>query len=147
VTVRSQPSAGWMVFRKCAHTRPRTRYAVGTAIITTLSYLTVMLACACTDGKYLRSSGVQNPARATVTAEDPGPDTDEELCRFVHEQMLTLQASSTRSILVTKTSSKDVLIDEEVPRQTPILIAFRPPGDRFAPAKILGFRLYSVLRI
>jgi hypothetical protein len=106
-----------------------------------------MLACACTDGKYLRLSGVQNPARAIATAGTPGPDTDEELCGFVHDQMLTLQASSTRSILVTKTSYKGVLIDEEVSRQTPILIAFRPPGDRFAPAKILGFRLYSVLRI
>ena len=145
--ISSGHSPGWLVPRKCAHVRPWKRFMVGTATIVTLSYLTVALVCACMDGMYLRLPAVQNLALATVASETPVPDTDEELCKFMHEQMLTLQASSAGSILVARISHMDVRIGEEMPDQTPILDAFRPPGNGFAPGRLLSFQLYSVLRI
>jgi hypothetical protein len=120
---------------------------VGTATIATLSYLSVALVCARTDGMHVRLAGVEEPALATTASKTPVPDTDEELCKFMHDQMLALQASPTGSIVVAKISHLDVLIGEDIPDQTPIFDAFRPPGDRFAPAQMLSFQLYSVLRI
>ena len=143
----SRHSPGWLVPRKRAHVRPWKRLMVGTATIVTLSYLTVALVCACTDGMYLRLPGVPNLALATVASETPVPDTDKELCKLIHEQMLTLQASSKGSCLFAKISYMDVRIAEEMPHQTRILDAFRPPGNGFAPARVLSFQLYSVLRI
>lgn len=147
MTVCSRHNAEWLGFRKCAHARHRTRYAIGTAIIATLSYLTVLISCACPDGEHFGSSVVQNLAHASVTSETPGHDTDEELCKFVHEQVVTVQAFSIGPILGAKTPHTDIEIGEKVPRLTAMLNGFRPPGNSFAPAKELSFQLCSVLRI
>lgn len=130
---------------KRARRIPDKRFMAGTAVMITLSYLTVVLACACTDGKYSRSSSAHNVISASVNSKST--NGDEELCKSMHERMLTLQALSTGSMLVAKISYIDVLIDEEVPRQTAIVNGFRPPGNRFAPAKVVNFQLSSVLRV
>src|SRR6266508_366504 len=109
---------------------PGRRFLLGTTLMITLSYLTVVLACACIDGKYLRSSGAHNVVSVRVTSEST--NRDEELCKSMHEPMLALQASSTGSMLVAKISYIDVLI--ELPRQSAIVNSFRPPGNGFSPA-------------
>lgn len=133
-------SAEWLA-------RHRRRYVIGTAIIVTLSYLTVLLPCAYRDGKYLDLSVLQNVAYASVTSETPGRDSDEEHCQYMHQQMIALEAFSSASILVAKMSYTGLVINEEIPRQASILNGFRPPPACFVPARELRFQLYSVLRI
>lgn len=120
---------------------------VGTATIVMLSYVTIGLVCASTEGMHVRLPGVDGLASATVTSETPAPDTDDELCKFMHEQILTLQATSTGSIIPAKVLPMVVAIAEGLPQAPPVLDAYRPPGLNQAPGEILSFQLYSVLRI
>jgi len=120
---------------------------VGTATIVMLTYVTIGLVCAGTDGMHVHLPGADGLASATVTSETPAPDTDDELCKFMHEQILTLQATSTGSIVLASVSHMGVPPGEDLAQQTPILVAFRPPGLKRAPAEVLSFQLYSVLRI
>jgi hypothetical protein len=147
VTVWSQHSADWLGFRKCTPGRHRARYAIGTAMIVTLSYLTVLLSCAHPDGKYLGSSVVQSFVHASVTSTTPDRDTDEELCKVVHKQVVALQAFSIGPIFGLTTPHLDIAIGEEAPLLIARLNAFRPPGHGFSPAKVVNFQLSSVLRI
>ena len=144
--VWSRHSVEGLGFRKYAHARHRTRPALATAVIVTLLYLTILLSCAHPDGKYLGSSVVQSFAHAIVTSA-PDHDTHEELCKVVHKQVVALQAIPSGPILGAKTLPLDIAIGEEVPHLIARLNAFRPPGDRFAPAQVVNFELSSVLRI
>lgn len=120
---------------------------VGTATIVMLTYVTIGLVCAGTDGMHVRLPGADELAPAKVASESPAPDTDDELCKFVHEQILTLQATSTGSIVLASVLHLGVPPGEDLAQQTPILVAFRPPGLKRTPAEVLSFQLYSVLRI
>jgi len=147
VTVWSRHSAEGLGFRKYAHARNRTRPALATAMLVALSYMTVLLSCAHPDGTYLSSSVVQSFAHAIVTSTAPDDDTHEELCKVVHKQVVALQAIPSGPILGAKTLPLDIAIGEEVPHLIARLNAFRPPGNRFAPAQVVNFQLSSVLRI
>jgi hypothetical protein len=81
-----------------------------------------------------------------VTSETLPSDSDEDLCKFTHEQMIA-QSSSNGSIRLSEFLYLTVLIGEEMPDPTPIRDAFRPPGHEFASARVLSFQLYSILRI
>lgn len=138
---------GWPIPHKRVQVNPWKLVMVGTATIVMLSYLSVALVCARTDGMHIPPSGVKEIALSTTAPKAPVPDSDEELCKFMHEQMLALQASPTGSIVLAKISHLDVLIGEDIPHQTVIFDAFRPPGNRCAPTQLFSSQLYSVLRI
>lgn len=121
-------------------------FAARSAFVAMLSYLTVALTCAYADAKHLPPFSAQSLEAAAVTSETPGRGADEELCQFMHEQMLTKQAFSAGSITAAKISDV-VLIGKEMLRRIGELNAFRPPGSWYAPAKQLSFRFHSVLRI
>jgi hypothetical protein len=142
----SQYSSGRLIPAKSAPARPGKRLALGTAIVATLSYLTLVLACACTDGKYLHPTGWQNLALETIASEAPVHDAEAELCAFMREHKLSLQAGSPQSMLVAKISYLAHAIDRDVLQQTPIVIAFRPPGNHFS-TNSCAFESDSVLRI
>jgi len=146
VTVWSRHNMGWLAFGKRAHGRHRTRNAIGPSIVATLSYLSVLLLCSHPDGN-LGSSVVPSFAHAIVTSTTPDHDTHEELCKVVHKQVVALQAIPSGPILGAKTLPLDIAIGEEVPHLIARLNAFRPPGNRFAPAQVVNFQLSSVLRI
>ena len=131
---------------KCAKTRARKQFLLITAILVLFSYLTVVLACGDTGDKDLRFSDAENVSFAVVTTEAPASDTDKDLCKFTHEQMIA-QSSSNGSIRLSEILYLTVLIGEEMPGPTPIRDAFRPPGHEFASARVLSFQLYSILRI
>jgi hypothetical protein len=61
--------------------------------------------------------------------------------------MVALQAFSIEPILGVNPPNLDIAIGEDVPSLTAILNSFRPPGNTFAPAKVVNFQLSSVLRI
>ncbi len=147
MAVWSQHRADCLGFRNCAHGRYRTRYAISIAIIATLAYLSVLVSCSHTDGKHLDSSVVQSFAHASVPLETPDHHTDEELCKVLHKQVVSLQAFSIGTILGAKTLHLDIAIGEEVPLLIARLNAFRPPGNGFSPAKVVNLQLSSVLRI
>jgi hypothetical protein len=90
---------------------------------------------------------VQSFAHSSVPLETPDHDTDEELCKVLHKQVVALQAFSIGTILGAKTLQLDIAIGEEAPLLIARLKAFRPPGHGFSPAKVVDFRLSSVLRI
>ncbi len=147
MAVWSLHSAEWLGFRNCPHGRYRTRYAIGIAIIATLSYLSVLVSCSHPDGNYLGSSVVQSFAHASVPLGTSDHDTDEELCKVLHKQVVALQAFSIGPILGAKTLHLDIAIGEELPLLIARLNAFRPPGNGFSPAKVVNLQLSSVLRI
>ena len=119
---------------------------VATAILALFSYLTVVLVCGDAGAKHLGFSGAENVSFAVVTMATPASDTDADLCVFPHQQMIA-QSSSNGSIRLSEVFSLTVLIGEKMPGRTPMLDTFRPPGNEFAPARVLSFQLYSVLRI
>ena len=137
----------WRVPLRSAHGRSGNRFMVGTVTIVLLSYLTIGLVCAGTEGMHVRVPGANEPARTTVASQTPAPDSDDELCKFMHEQILTLQATSTGSMIPAKVLPMVVAIAEGLPQAPPVLDAYRPPGPKRAPGEILSFQLYSVLRI
>lgn len=137
----------WSGHRKHAHGRHRRRNAIGTAIIAVLSYSSVLLLCSHPDGKYFASSVAQSFAHAIDASTTSDHDAHEELCKVVHQQVVALQAFSIKPILGAQTLPLDIAIGEEVPHLIARLNAFRPPGDRFALAKVVNFQLSSVLRI
>jgi hypothetical protein len=147
VAVWSQHRAGWLGFCKCTPGRHRARHAIGTAMIVTLSYLSILLSCAHPDGKYLASSVVQSFAHASITSTTPERDTAEELCKIVHKQVVALQAFSIGPIFGVTSPRLDIAIGEEAPLLIARLNAFRPPGNGISPAKVIDFRLSAVLRI
>lgn len=145
--IRLRHNLQWLVRRQRGHGRSGNRLALATAITIIVSYLTVVLACACIEGKYLGFSSSQPGAYANVTQEIPAHNADKDLCGFMRAQMLTLPASSAVSVLSAKALFLDLLSDDKVQCQTVILDACRPPGSRFVPATELSFHSYSVLRI
>lgn len=144
ITSRHSPG---LVPRKWALVRPWKRFMAGTATIVTLLFLTVVLACARMEGMHVGPAGVEEIALSTIASKTPVPDTDEELCKLLHDQMLALQVSSTGSIVLGEISHLETLIGEDISPQTPIFDACRPPGNRSATAQLISFQLYSVLRI
>lgn len=119
------------------------RFVAVTVSTIIVSYLAVVLACACLEGKHGGYSG----ALAGVSRERPVRDTGEELCNFMKVQMLTLQAPSVSSTPSAKALFLAPAIDETVSNPSSNLDACRPPGFRFVHAKKLDFHSYSVLRI
>lgn len=102
VMIRLRHNLQWLVRGQRGHGRSENRLALATAITIIVSYLTVVLACACIEGKYLGFSGSQHGAYEYVTQVIPAHDADEELCGFTRAQILTLQTSSAVSVLTVK---------------------------------------------
>lgn len=119
----------------------------GTATIVTFAYLSVALLCACTDGLRLRLPGSEAIAFSNVASESSIPDSDEELCAFMHEQMVTQQVASIGSIGPAKLAFAGTLGGLEVPHQPAIVEVFRPPRVPALTANGSSFELSAVLRI
>ena len=145
MAVWSRYSREWLDLGKW-RTRRRTRSASVTTMLVTLAYLAVLVSCVHThpDGQYL-GSPVQTFA-AKATSETPDSDTDEELCKVVHNQIIA-QSFSIGPMLDVSYPYLNIAIHEASSGLTAMLNGFRPPGDRSASAKAINSQLSPVLRI
>ena len=125
----------------------RNRFLARSALLAMLPYVMVMLTCAFSEASHLPLLGPQGRQAAAVTSQTPSADGDEELCGFTHEQLLTKQAFSARSIATMPKVSHVGLIGEARLRQITDLDRFRPPGPWFTLTEKVTSPLYSVLRI
>ena len=116
-----------------------------TVALVALSYMGVTLACARTDSLHLWLSDDET-SLVMLATKTPAPDSDDELCKLMHEHIASSQASA-GSNLVGKIYDLSVLIDILPAYRIAFLDSFRPPGRRFAPTQVYTFQLYSVLRI
>ena len=118
-----------------------------TVAVVALSYMAVTLACARTDGLHLRSSDGEEPSLVTFATDSPGPDSDDELCKFMHEHIASSQVSRAGTNLGAKIYDLSVCIDVLPAHRDVFFNSFRPPGYRFALAQVFSLQLYSILRI
>ena len=123
------------------------RVGFTTSIVAVLSYLSLVLACACMDAKLAGPLGVKNVLSLSARQPIPSHDADDALCSFIQEHKLSLPAASPGSQQYIQISFQSQALAGEARNFTSIQFAFRPPGDRLVPPHISEFQLSTVLRI
>lgn len=123
------------------------RVGFSTSIVAAMSYSILVLACACMDAKVAGPLGVKNVLSLSARQTIPSHDADDILCSFMQTHKLSLPVASPASEQRHQISRISQVIGVEAQQLTPIVSAYRPPGDRSGSANILGFQLSTVLRI
>jgi len=123
------------------------RSGFSSAIVVALSYLILVLACACLDAKVAGPLGVKNVLSLSGRQPKPCHDADDILCSFIQAHKLSSPAPSPGSQQCIQISFHSQALAGEARNLTSIQFAFRPPGSRLLPRHFIEFQLSTVLRV